>query len=676
MKKFTLLSLMVLFTIGVFAQSLITSKNNNYKAPGKNLQSVNQAKAVIWSSDFSVPADWTISNAAPPDNWVIGTTGPSGTYAIASITSTTAANGFALFDSDLMCSGNQDGYLTTTNSIDCSTQATVILQFESFYGKYNDSIYVMVSNDNVAWTDFQIHASYAVNEMDPTNPTNEMVDISAVAGNQATVWIRFNFRSVNSGCDYAWMVDDVELVDIAVPEVSVAASADYYLIPSILNPSFNLTANLMNSGADYASDIVVDGSGILGTTYTGTGTQTGGLINGQIAEVAITPAYTNNTIGTYTFEFNAPVTDDSNPGNNVDTLTIAVSDSTLARDGGVTIGSLGFGTGTEGYQGQMFSVTTTGTELSSVMFALTNATAGNQTRVDVYSMNAGSPDAVIATTGNFPIDTTGVYTVPLTSPLALTPGDFALIVYEEAAINNISLAYTNDYIAGVTFISFDGTTWEDPANYGFKITYILRANIRPIITAGIDANLTVLTFPATAMANTDVDITGTVQNTGTDTITSFDVAYTVDGGTSIGPYSVVCDMATNATYDFTHDVPFNNAVEAIYNIEVTISNVNGGGETNLTNNVLSKNLDIITQIQSFIDEDIQMYPNPTTGVINLMNVENTTIEIYNILGENVLTINNSNSIEKIDMSSYNNGTYIIKVKTENSVATSKIVLNK
>src|ERR1043165_6380325 len=76
----------------------------------------NQTQSIIWSDDFSNASNWVISNdVGSTDDWVIGTNGPSGAYMIPAITSTTAANGFALYDSDLMCSGNQIGNLTTAN---------------------------------------------------------------------------------------------------------------------------------------------------------------------------------------------------------------------------------------------------------------------------------------------------------------------------------------------------------------------------------------------------------------------------------------------------------------------------------------------------------------------------------------------------------------------------------
>ncbi len=449
----------------------------------------------------------------------------------------------------------------------------------------------------------------------------------------------------------------------------------------------------------------------------------------------------------------------------------------------------------------------------------------------------------------------------------------------------------------------------------------------------VDAKLVSLGMPAYALPNTNVDITGTVQNVGTDPITSYDVNYTVDGGTPVGVFSVTgVNITTGQTHVFTHNVPFNTAVEATYNIEVTISNVNGGTDANTTDNVLAQNLlitssmmqrmvlfevfsteqcpncppvdtyiynyslnepnmavmahhsgyytdfltipesespgimdfyndggatyapagmsdrfyngqdndgdgnpepgpvfwcgdpyggnsiatrvaepafvsvniggtynttthqldatvygDFITDFTGTIgvslwitednipesanpgqagatgpwthhdavrdaisgvwgdqlstpttagssysvpytynvdatwdynnlylvgfvnqinnadvndrevhnvfkvkltdiqplannkviyDNNIQIYPNPTTGKLNVLNVENATIEVFNIVGEKVVSINNSNSIEQIDLSDFNNGTYIVRVLTKESVLTTKVVLDK
>ena len=110
-------------------------------------------REVVWSNDFSVPADWTIANeigsgSGADDNWVIGTNGPAGAFAIDDILSTSAANGFALFDSDLLCSTNgQIANLTTTNMIDCSAYSELVVEFEQQYRRFYDSTLVFVSNN-------------------------------------------------------------------------------------------------------------------------------------------------------------------------------------------------------------------------------------------------------------------------------------------------------------------------------------------------------------------------------------------------------------------------------------------------------------------------------------------------------------------------------------------------
>src|SRR5689334_5747576 len=72
----------------------------------------NHSAAVIWSDDFSNPGNWDMqSESATSDTWVIDAVGPIGPYMIPAIASTSAANGWATFDSDNQCSGDQIGDL-------------------------------------------------------------------------------------------------------------------------------------------------------------------------------------------------------------------------------------------------------------------------------------------------------------------------------------------------------------------------------------------------------------------------------------------------------------------------------------------------------------------------------------------------------------------------------------
>ncbi|HBS85338.1 MAG: hypothetical protein A2W91_16150 [Bacteroidetes bacterium GWF2_38_335] len=149
--------------------------------------------------------------------------------------------------------------------------------------------------------------------------------------------------------------------------------------------------------------------------------------------------------------------------------------------------------------------------------------------------------------------------------------------------------YTIEFNAGgsnTVIADYNGTEIYNEALTGSATIYAIGGNC-----AALDASLDALTFPGYTLPSTNVNITGTVQNVGSTNITSYSVSYTIDGGASVGTYNVTgVNIATGGTHDFTHNVPFNTATEDTYTIEVTVSNVNGATDENLSNNVLSKSL--------------------------------------------------------------------------------------
>ena len=189
--------------------------------------------AQFFTEDFdgAIPATWTIqqndgSAMNATSNWVHSTMGPMGGFAINPLASTSAANGFALFDSDLNCSGEQDVWLISP-SVDCSAFPSVFVQFETYYRRFNDLVFIEVSNDNMmTWTELEVFEGLNNNEFggDPNggeNPVLRTIDISSVAGGQSNVHFAFRFLADAStvlagadvGCGYSWMIDDVALTD-------------------------------------------------------------------------------------------------------------------------------------------------------------------------------------------------------------------------------------------------------------------------------------------------------------------------------------------------------------------------------------------------------------------------------------------------------------------------------
>ncbi len=111
----------------------------------------------------------------------------------------------------------------------------------------------------------------------------------------------------------------------------------------------------------------------------------------------------------------------------------------------------------------------------------------------------------------------------------------------------------------------------------------------------IDAELTSINTDAYLPAG-EHNITGTITNKGVNAITSYDVVYGIDDVVS-NTYSVTgVNIAAGATHDFTHDVPADFSGTGIYELEVTVANVNGGGETSLNNNRLTKTITVMNEI--------------------------------------------------------------------------------
>lgn len=72
-----------------------------------------------------------------------------------------------------------------------------------------------------------------------------------------------------------------------------------------------------------------------------------------------------------------------------------------------------------------------------------------------------------------------------------------------------------------------------------------------------------------------------------------------------------------------------------------------------------------------IANNFTIYPNPTSNLLNITNTLDAKVEIYNIVGSLVYSSSNNLSITTIDVSSFNTGTYIIKITNGTNISTSK-----
>jgi len=69
-----------------------------------------------------------------------------------------------------------------------------------------------------------------------------------------------------------------------------------------------------------------------------------------------------------------------------------------------------------------------------------------------------------------------------------------------------------------------------------------------------------------------------------------------------------------------------------------------------------------------------LYPNPTNGVLNLKAYDNiNSVQVYNLLGQQILTSTPNALTDEIDMSGFNYGVYLVKVEVNGRIATYRVI---
>ena len=415
-------------------------------------------RAIIWENDFSNAADWNIYNDADDndDDWVIGTAGPAGSFAIDPIASATATNGFALFDSDLLCSSNQIANITTIDPIDCSLFSSVQIRFSQYFRRFVDSTYVLASLDGINWTRYEVNGSLGANDYNENNvainPSEVTANITSLAANQSTVYIGFQFYSPTSfgaqaGCAYSWQVDDVVLETLPDYELGLGTvfnadyfpssldltvtSGAYYAIPVAQATPVKIWTVVNNLGGNTANNVTVE----LNLDFNGTsvGTWSSDVLSLEVGEsdsILITTDYTPTATGTIDATLNLIYTenDELTTENNTKSTNIEITDDVYALDEGGNMSFNGFDAAAFGewkilnlyeIQSETFA--------KSVTFALT-ANAGDESQIIGQSIFIDLID--LQEGGDFvPVTNTGDNVIDITSADLSGAGDLQLVTY-------------------------------------------------------------------------------------------------------------------------------------------------------------------------------------------------------------------------------------------------------
>lgn len=195
--------------------------------------------------------------------------------------------------------------------------------------------------------------------------------------------------------------------------------------------------------------------------------------------------------------------------------------------------------------------------------------------------------------------------------------------------------------------------------------------------------------------------------------------YFENSGTASAQNIVVKDMIDVAKFDITSLIPLDgshpfltkisntNKVEFVFeNINLPYDNDNNDGYvafkiktkptlvlgdtfTNTASIYFDYNAAIVTNdatttIAALATQDFEfsdyfeLYPNPAATILNLVSKKQTlitSINVYNILGQLLLTIPNASQVSSIDISNLKTGNYFIKINSEKGTTNAKFAKN-
>ncbi|RLD41177.1 MAG: hypothetical protein DRI86_13870 [Bacteroidetes bacterium] len=580
-KILSLFLAVVLFSTISYAQSYVNNDrlpNIITKAKAKTV--TNSSKTVYMSEDFegaALPTGWTETHGAATTGWEFGNALGSSYWVIPAHTNYAATN-------DDVCNCDMSDVLLYTSTVDLTNAPNPKLSFEYIHSTaYGGTVSILVStNGGTSWD--------TIADV-PGNSAWATKDVSLFAyANNATVTIGFHYND-----DGQWgagvAIDDITVVDGPTVADLVASDkgfvAEYFSQPMDQAVAFMPEGNVFNNG--FALSAATNYTLTIGT-YTDSKAITVPMANG--ADEDFTFASYTPTNGTVTFSYNADYSVDDNPADNIYTKDILFGGNELRRDNGVHAGNIGIGSA-GGEMGNLFTIASQDT-LTSIKFK-SNGADGDQVIAIIRAFGT-EPGAdlgqslTITTTG---VDST-VYEADFAVPVILPAGTYFIGLIEGA--NNLSLEYTTTpYVDGTAWAYFGGA-WNDLGAMGYKHTYNIRPqfiNVSPVNDdiAMVSINIDNVTTPG------NIDVTGTLRNMSNNkTLTSFDIVYSIDGGTASAVYSVSGQsLAPGTTYDFTHDVQWVASVGG-QTVEVTISNPNGITDENPVDNVMSKQILVVDQL--------------------------------------------------------------------------------
>jgi len=186
-------------------------------------------------------------------------------------------------------------------------------------------------------------------------------------------------------------------------------------------------------------------------------------------------------------------------------------------------------------------------------------------------------------------------TVVLTTPYQISNGnDLYVGYYADMQPGYFSgIDDGSNFVTDVNYLVFNGTQYELGAA-GLPYNWNIRAGVGGAIAAN-DCGISALALDDIFVAGSQ-QISGTLTNYGSTTLTQVDVNYQIDSGATVTETLNGLNLATGDSHTFTFSTPW-NATSGNHTVKVFTSNFNGNGNDNvLANDSMEKIVFVVNEI--------------------------------------------------------------------------------